>query len=180
MKMLAIFFLVCLLNTDRTIRENAPKMSIAFRVNNGGFDVEGTLGVTKAEIKFDEGNLPGSYIWAQADPSSIQTGISIRDKHLKRIDYFDVNTYPEIKVCSKSFKKIGKHEFMGLFDLTIKSITKEIPVRFTIRKSKTHNYYESNFEINRLDFQLGEESIILDEGVKISVFIQASKQTKLK
>ena len=108
-------------------------------------------------------------IQVSADPSSIETGIGIRDKHLRRSDYFDTNTYPEIRLQSKSFRKTGKNEFEGKFDLTIKSTTKEITIPFTRKKKGDITYYEGDFEINRLDFNIGEESLTLDETVRVRV-----------
>ena len=100
---------------------------------------------------------------------TVETGIVIRDKHLRRSDYFDANKYPEIQLTSKSFSKSGKNEFTGKFDLTIKSIRKEIIIPFTRKKKGDTTYYHGDFEINRLDFNIGEASLTLDETVRVSV-----------
>lgn len=145
-----------------------------------GFEVEGTLQLQNVEIKFDPENLQKSYVYATADPSSIQTGISIRDKHLKRRDYFDASRYPEIKLRSKDFRKKGKNNFVGTFDLTIKSFTKEIVMAFiSVHKNKAIQYHGS-FEINRLDFNVGEASLTLDEKVKVTVAARVQDFTLLQ
>ena len=108
--------------------------SSTLQVINAGLEVEGTLKVKHAHIRFDPDNLLHASIQVSADPSSIETGIGIRDKHLRRSDYFDTNTYPEIRLQSKSFSKRGKNEFAGKFDLTIKSTTKEITIPFTEKR----------------------------------------------
>ena len=143
--------------------------TVNFTVINAGLEVEGTLKVKSANISFDPDNLRQASIQVSADPSSIETGIGIRDKHLRRSDYFDTNTYPEIRLQSKSFRKTGKNEFEGKFDLTIKSTTKEITIPFTRKKKGNTTYYEGDFEINRLDFNVGEESLTLDEIVRVKV-----------
>lgn len=173
MKTVITLLLLLVLKVDQEKYDNTPLWSVKFSIDNAGFEVGGTLNVIEAEIKFDPEDLRHSYIHASADPSSIQTGISIRDKHLKRSDYFDVVNFPEIRIQSKSFKKNGAQTYTGKFDLTIKGITKEIEIPFTIKKNRGI-YYEASFEINRLDFNIGDTSITLDEKVKISISVQAS------
>ena len=143
--------------------------TVNFTVINAGLEVEGSLKVKNADISFDPDNLRQASIHVSADPSSIETGIGIRDKHLRRSDYFDTNTYPEIRLQSKSFRETGKNRFEGKFDLTIKSTTKEISIAFTRKAKGNTTYYEGDFEINRLDFNVGEESLTLDETVRVKV-----------
>src|SRR5688572_28027347 len=143
--------------------------TVNFTVINAGLEVEGSLKVKNADIRFDPDNLLQASIHVTADPSSIETGIGIRDKHLRRSDYFDTNIYSEIRLQSKSFRKTGKNEFEGKFDLTIKSVTKEISIAFTRKAKGNTTNYEGGFEINRLDFNVGEESLTLNETVRVNV-----------
>ena len=157
-----------------------PECSVSFSTINAGFEVEGTLQLQNVEIKFDPENLRDSYINATANPATIQTGISIRDKHLTRSDYFDASRYPEVTLRSKSFKKKGKNNFVGTFDLTIKSITKEVVISFISFKENSAIRYQGSFEINRLDFNVGEASLTLDEKVKVLVTTRVQDFTLLQ
>jgi polyisoprenoid-binding protein YceI len=74
-----------------------------------------------------------------------------------------------ILIQSKGFVKTGKSNFAGRFDLTIKSITKEVVIPFTRGGKGDTIFYKGSFEINRLDFNIGEESLTLDETVRIEV-----------
>jgi polyisoprenoid-binding protein YceI len=143
--------------------------TVNFTVMNAGLAVEGSLKVKNANIRFDPDNLQHASIQVSADPSSIETGIGIRDKHLRRSDYFDSNACPEIRLQSKSFRRTGKNEFEGKFDLTIKSTTKEITIPFTRKNKSETTFYEGTFELNRLDFNIGEESLMLEETVRVRV-----------
>jgi polyisoprenoid-binding protein YceI len=168
MKILTIlvYFLVWV-NLDENVDESS--YSILFSVTNAGFDVEGKIQLQEAEIRFDPANLRSSYIYATADPSTIKTGISIRDKHLKRSDYLDVGTYPQITLRSKAFRKKGRENFVGRFDLTIKGVTKAITIPLTRKKDNKIVRYEARFEINRIDFSIGAESLTLADVVNITV-----------
>jgi len=169
MNMFTIIMILFLLERTDPFYLVDTQCTVSFQVINAGLEVDGTLKVKSTNIRFDPDNLQAASIQVSADPSSIETGIGIRDKHLRRSDYFDTNIYPEIRLQSKSFRKTGKNEFEGKFDLTIKSITKEITMPFTRKQKGNTTYYEGDFEINRLDFNVGEESLTLDETVRIKV-----------
>ena len=63
------------------------------------------------------------------DANSVNTGVQMRDDHLRSADFFEVETYKEIKFVSTSIKKKGKiYKLTG--NLTIKGVTK--PVTFDL------------------------------------------------
>ncbi|QHT68770.1 YceI family protein [Rhodocytophaga rosea] len=148
---------------------------VAFSIYNAGMEVMGNIQGISADIAFKPDDLEHSYIHATADPATLQTGIGIRDKHLQRIDYFDVKNHPHLRIVSKGFRKTGKNTFTGRFDLTMKGITKEIAIPFKVLEKQYATIYKGNFEINRLDFNLGEKSAILDEKVKIFIEVHTSQ-----
>jgi polyisoprenoid-binding protein YceI len=146
--------------------EKSTNGKITFKINNAGVEVSGTLDIAALEISIDEKDLEQSLVVATADPNTINTGIKIRDNHLRRTDYFDVADYPTIKLQSKKFARAGK-SLEGVFDLTIKNVTKTVIVRFTHKKQNNSDMFDGSFSINRMDFKIGEESPILDNEVRI-------------
>jgi polyisoprenoid-binding protein YceI len=147
----------------------APTASVKFTINNAGIPVTGTIDTVKARITFDPSRLSESMIEASADPATIHTGIAIRDKHLKRSDYFDVSHFPSIHLISKTFRRIGNNKFTGEFDLTIKGVTRSITIFFYLDRKTNTVQYKGCFTLNRLDFHLGEKSRVLAEQVTIEV-----------
>lgn len=139
---------------------------ITFKAKNAGLDVIGTLDIIDLNILIDENNLAQSHVIATADPRSINTGIKIRDNHLRKSDYFDVTTHPVIKLQSIQLTRAGK-SLQGVFDLTIKNITKRVTIRFTRKKQDTSVRFEGSFIINRMDYKIGEASSILENNVQI-------------
>ncbi len=170
MKMFSLILLALLIKSSGA-NINSPQTEIKFNIVNAGFNVDGTIALRDIEMKFDPESLATSFIYASADPSTIQTGIGIRDKHLKRADYFHVTKYPEISIRSKKFKKTGRHKFAGQFDLTVKGITKTVNIPFTMKKENDKMKYEAFFEINRLEYAIGEPSITVDDNVMVTVTI---------
>lgn len=149
--------------------EPEPGYRIRFSIDNASVDVTGTIGVAKAEINFLPDALDQSTIVATADASTIDTGIPIRDKHLRKSDYFDTEHFPVITLRSRTLRKVWRNSYSGIFDLTIRDITKPIPINFTVVREGDTIRYHGTFTINRIDFGLGEASAILDEQVEVTL-----------
>ncbi|HTF17890.1 MAG TPA: YceI family protein [Chryseolinea sp.] len=163
MKLISLILLVW------SFHHEEAKCRVNFSIYNAGFRVTGTVDSVRAIIHFDPSHLSESYIEARVNPSTINTGIGIRDKHLKRKDYFDVETYPLINLKSTRFKKVDRNKFMGDFELTIKGITRSVPITFMITMDNGHPRYKGTFSLKRLDFNLGEESMVLENNVVVEV-----------
>lgn len=150
---------------------STPASRVTFSVSNAGIEVNGTLKVVITEFNFDPLNLDKSTITASADPSTIITGIAIRDKHLRHKDYFDVDHFSEILLRSVQFRKAGKNKFIGDFLLTIKNTTRVVKINFETQQSNGRINYSGTFEVDRIDFNVGEKSAILDTEVSIEFSI---------
>jgi len=92
MNMFTIIMILFLLERSDPFYLVDTQCTVSFQVINAGLEVDGTLKVKSTNIRFDPDNLRAASIQVSADPSSIETGIGIRDKHLRRSDYFDTNT----------------------------------------------------------------------------------------
>ena len=75
-------------------------------------------------------------------------------------------------MTSTSLKKNSKTKYTGNFDLTIKDIKKSIAVPITFSKQGDSYILKGRFSINRLDFKLGEKSLILSDNVDIEMEIK--------
>ena len=149
---------------------------VEFRVSNAGLDVTGYFDDVDVEINFNENKLHESHIVATAKAESIRTGIPLRDKHLKRSDYFHTDRFPGITLTSVSFRKTGRNKFTGAFKVQIKKTTKVITIPFSMERKGHSTMFTGRFEINRLDFGLGEQSLILDENVYVTVVLSVREK----
>lgn len=172
-----IFFGISLFATGPRHNDKLAESLIEFRIENAGIEVSGVIDEVQADINFNEKNLAESTIIAKAQPLHIRTGIPIRDRHLKRSDYFHADRFPEITLTSTSFQKVGRHKFLGTFILMIKNFKKELTIPFSIEHRGDAIIYSGAFEINRLSFGLGEESLILDNIVKVFVTASVKKSS---
>ena len=122
--------------------------AIKFEINNAGFPVSGSFSGLEADIHFDPKRPEKGSILASVDATTIDTGIDLRNKHLKKGDYFDVENYPRISMTSVSMKKIDKGAYQGVFKVQIKDLSKEVPI------SPENIFY---VRYHRLDFCIKRE-----------------------
>lgn len=143
---------------------NVKSAVIAFKIKNAGLTVNGTLSGFKGEIKFSSEQFKTSSINVSVDANSINTGINSRDNHLKKEEFFDVKNFPLITIKSDFFGKDGQN-FKGYFKLTIKGITKDITIPFIF----DNNIMKGEFTIDRRDFKVGGNSMVMGDKVTISI-----------
>lgn len=76
--------------------------------------------VTKSSVEFN------------AKVESIDTGVEGRDKHLRTADFFEVEKYPEMTFKSTRVERKGKAGYVLHGDLTLKGVTKQVALPFTL------------------------------------------------
>jgi polyisoprenoid-binding protein YceI len=119
-----------------------------------------------------------------ADTNSVSTNNEQRDQHLRSADFFDAETYPELKFESTGMRSISANEFELTGDLTIRNVTK--PVKLGVEygglmKDPWGNLkagFTLNGKINRKEWDLNWNAaletggILVGEEVKINAEIQ--------
>jgi polyisoprenoid-binding protein YceI len=142
---------------------------VRFNIRNAGLKVDGEFSGLRATVDFQELQPEKARIEGSVEASSIQTGIIMRDRHLRGKDYFDAASHPKISMKLQKLEKSG-NQFSGLFQLSMKGRIKEIrlPLQFT-KKSPVSSSLESSFTLNRLDFGIGKSSWTLGDDVSVQV-----------
>jgi polyisoprenoid-binding protein YceI len=94
--------------------------------------VEGRFKDFKGTIHFDEKDVTKSSVEFTAKVESIDTGVEPRNKHLRTADFFDVEKYPEMTFKSTRVERKGKDAYVLHGDLTLKGVTKQVALPFTV------------------------------------------------
>lgn len=101
---------------------------LGFKIKHMGLvDVPGSFTDFTGEIAFDADKISNSKVGFTAQMKSVDTRIDARDNHLRSKDFFEVDTYPEMKFESTEIKKKGGR-YMITGNLTMKDVTKEITI----------------------------------------------------
>ena len=151
---------------------------IHFTIKNFGIKTGGDLTGLKGEIYFFTTDLTACRFDVSVNPSTVDTDNGSRDSHLKGSEYFDVEKFPLISITSTKIDKTNKTEsgfyyFTG--NLTMHGITKPLAFPFHIEKVNDNYLFTGDFEIDRLDFEVGDKSAVLSNKVNVSLSVLANK-----
>ncbi len=169
-------FLIILMFAISTIafaqtKHTVTKSSVTYQIKNMGFTSDGKFGAVEARILFDKAHLATSSIEASVAVKTIDSDDDQRDEHLRKEDFFDADHYPKITLKSVSIQPKGGNNFTGQFDLTIKGKTKRIDLPFSYVAKGSTAVFTGSFKINRLDFNVGDKSMVLSN--EVTVFLTA-------
>jgi polyisoprenoid-binding protein YceI len=154
----------------------------------GVFKEEGRFRDFDGTIEFDPRNPAATKVEVVINTSSIDSRNDNRDRALRSEDFFHVTRYPAMKFKGVGIGTKGRDTLLVEGDLTIKGVTKRltIPVRLAGvnrvgGELGTLVGFESEFVINREDFNVGEGWSIIDKNARIHLLIGAgSKPTANK
>lgn len=139
-------------------------------------DFHGSFSSWEGKITSSEPDLSDAVVDFSGDISSIYTGISGRDDHLKSADFFDATKYPKFTFQSTSFKKSGKNEYTVTGNLSFHGVTKEITLK-AVNTGKTENPQDktpmTGFKVsgtfNRLDFGISPDTPEIFLGNQVTI-----------
>ncbi len=104
---------------------------------------------------------------------SIDTDNEERDKHLRSVDFFDVEKYPKVTFSSKEMKKAGEHQYQLTGDLSLHGITKEVilDIKYGGTIKDPYGNVKAGFKItgviDRTDYGLKYNSVMDTGGMLI-------------
>lgn len=156
------------------VKQTVTKSTVSVRIKNMGINTDENFEGLEANIQFDKDHLNTSSIEASVAVKTVNSGNDMRDEHLKKEEYFDAEHYPKITMKSVSFKQKSGDNYFGVFDLTIKGKTKrvELPFMYTVNGSTA--VYKGSFKINRLDFNVGDRSMVLSNEATIFLNVETA------
>ena len=137
---------------------------LSFKVTHFFTPVTGQFTEYSSDIYFDPNNLAESSINAEIQVSSIDTDNQRRDGHLQSADFFNAEEYPTITFTSEEIvKREGENNYAAIGTLTIKDVSQEIELPFTLLGIQDHPMRENtrlagiefNHTINRNDYNVG-------------------------
>ncbi|VWX34995.1 YceI family protein [Limnobacter sp. 130] len=152
----------------------------------GGLSLwRGQFEKTKGMVTLDRANKTGT-VDIEIDAASLDFGHGKMNEHAKDIDMFDVEAHPTITYTASKMRFEGDKPVEVLGNLTLKGITKPVPLKINTFKCIMHPMKKAEVcgadavaEFKRTDFDLGYG---VDRGffpeVKVLITIEAVKQPK--
>jgi len=188
MKKLILLFAALLATSSLALATDTYTLDTAhssanFSVRHMGIStVRGRFTDLSGTIVFDEQAPEKSSVTAVIKAASVNTDNATRDKHLNTPDFFDSAKYPEIRFQSTSIRHEGADKYVAVGNLTIKDVTKQVEIPFTLAKGKGMKGeprlgVEGSLTINRFDYHVSYDptGMGVSKDIKIDLSVEAGK-----
>lgn len=144
--------------------------SIKFEIRHFFSNVPGAFHEYDADIHFDPNNLDDSKLDVTIQVASVDTENERRDGHLRTDDFFNAEKWPTMTFTSNSIESVGDNQFVAKGELTIKDVTKDFELPFTLLGVMDHPRrdgvkiagFTSEFMLKRNDYGVGTGDYISD------------------
>ena len=159
-----------------------------FQVRHLFSNVRGRFGAFEGTIAMDVARPESSSVRFRIDASSIDTDNADRDRHLRSVDFFDVENHPSITFTSDRIRATGKDRYAvtGTLDMHGIARTITLPVSFLgAGKDPWGNEragFSTSVTLNRKDFgivwnkTLDSGGALLGDDVIVSIELETIKQ----
>jgi polyisoprenoid-binding protein YceI len=177
-----LFILTVLVSrsTAQTLIPSAQESSASFTIRNFGLNVDGVVSGFTGVIIFDTAHLQESIFDVMLESKSIDTGIALRDTHLKKKEFLDADHYPYIHFISKKITNTDqRNRYYLMGNLTLKGTTKEVGFFFTaVASANGVTVFEGDWEINRRDYNVGKSNLGMSDIVRIKLHVVARNSSR--
>jgi polyisoprenoid-binding protein YceI len=160
--------------------------SVTFTIRHMMSKVRGQMNIKAGWLEVDNDNLSTAKVDVVLDAASIDTGVEMRDNHLRSADgHFDVANYPTITFKSKRIAGTDRANFKVIGDLTIHGVTKEVALSASFNgegkdpRGNRRVSFEAETKLNRKDYDLTWNQaleaggFILGDEVKLEIGVEA-------
>ena len=160
--------------------------SVTFTIRHMMSKVRGQMKIKEGWIEVDNDNLSTAKVGVVLDAASIDTGVEMRDNHLRSADgHFDVANYPTITFTSTRIEGKDPSNFKLIGDVTIHGITKEVVLDASFNGEGKDPWgnrrvsFDAQTKLNRKDYDLTWNQaleaggFILGDEVKLEMGVEA-------
>ena len=131
-------------------RIQSEASEVGFKATSRLMDADGKFSRLTGEVTLDPKDPATAMITLSIESASIDTGIGMRDKHLRSADFLDVARFPTVTFESQRVEMAGRRATVT-GRLTLHGVTKEIVVPLDVQLSETALVATGEFLLNRGD-----------------------------
>jgi polyisoprenoid-binding protein YceI len=141
---------------------------ITFRATSRLMNAEGHFGRFSGDVVADPARPTGARISLTIEAASLDTGIGMRDNHLRSADFFDIERFPTIAFQSVRVETAGRRATVT-GSLTLHGVTREIAVPVDVQITETALVASGEFIVNRGEYAMNYNSFLNPIGNEVRV-----------
>ncbi len=183
MKKFLLIAALCVLSVNADAKEwqvDSEHSTLSFTGDQSGEKFTGGFKKFTAQIDFDPTHPETGKINVTVDTGSAFAGSKDRDDMLPEKIWFDSAIFPQATFTSTGIKKTGDGQFEAAATLSIKGITKNVTLPFTLVAEGDHYRAQGSTTLMRNDFNLGMGMFTGENYVKNAVTVSVDIVAKPK
>ncbi|MDP2697030.1 YceI family protein [Thalassospira sp.] len=157
----------------------AGDSAVTFTGTQLGASFDGAFETFDANIVFAPDDLAGSKVSVLIDIASVNTENADRDGQIASADWFDVAQWPMAKFETKEFREISPGMYEAIADLTIRDVTQEVQLPFSLTIDGNGAKASGEVTIQRTAFGVGQgqwsDTAQVGDDVTIKIDITATR-----
>ena len=149
-----MLFVVPALAADWTVDKS--KSELGFTATQTGAKFTGHFTQYDAGIQFDPAHPEQGHAVITIDMASAVTGDKQRDQAIPGADWFSVKAFPMARFEAKTFRSTGKDTYEAAGTLTIRGISKDVTLPFTLKTANGIATVDGTLPLTRTDYGVGQ------------------------
>ena len=145
------------------------KSRLEFTGVQTGNEFTGSFSSFESSIDLDPENLSAARIEVVIDMTSAKTGDRQRDAALPTAEWFSTADFPKATFSASKVLATGPDEYEARGKLTIRDVSKDLALRFTLKIAGDHAVAEGAATLVRSDFGVGQGEFATGEWVALEV-----------
>ena len=141
---------------------------ITFRATSRLMNAEGRFSRFSGDVVADPATLTSARISLTIEAASLDTGIEMRDNHLRSSDFFEVERFPVVTFQSVRVEAAGRRATV-VGRLTLHGVTREIAVPIDVQITNTALVASGEFIVNRGEYAIKYNSFLNPIGNEVRV-----------
>lgn len=132
------------------------KSEIRFLAKQMNAPAEGRFRKFSADIQFDPARPDAAKAQIEVELGSIDLNSEEGETEVKRKPWFFVESFPRASFTGNGAKALGGGKFQLPGKLSIKGLTRDATLVFSVRQEGGNLIAEGSYPLQRLDFKIGE------------------------
>jgi polyisoprenoid-binding protein YceI len=148
------------------IQPEASKLT--FHATSRLMNADGKFSRFAGDVTVDPADLTSARVTVNVEATTVDTGIAMRDRHLRSEDFFHVEKFPAITFESLRVEGAGRR-LLVVGRLTLRGVTREVRVPVDVSVTGKRLEARGQFDVKRTDHGMIYDSIMNPIGEQVRI-----------
>jgi len=141
---------------------------VAFHATSRLMNADGRFSRFAGDVTVDPADLHTARVTVRVEADSLDTGIAMRDRHLRSEDFFHVEKFPAITFESLRVEGAGRR-LLVVGRLSLRGVTREVRVPVDVSVAGNRLEARGQFDVKRTDHRMIYDSTMNPIGDRVRI-----------